>query len=395
MIDLPQELLDEIIGHLSTHAPSLRNCSLVAKSWLYPSRSHLFDVVNVQHVNTLKSWWSNISPENTELLQHVRLLHCRMPNPSSSSFSLANCVNFLTEYSSSLRQLKHLSLTSGCISSFNQFGTPSAFQHTLAALVLVDCGVTINILATLVNYFYNLVHLNLVNLQYLVDAQPASPLSRPLRKLSVGDFHPVCNLVLIDLLSGLQLQSEEVTIRSFLPSPSLAQRVINGVEASVRYLDLQKDLKCAYSSLGSCLTSYSTKYRHSIIVIGNPLTLSSCRELREVKICASPPETMEQDLLSSITSTHIEKIALNLGRSFRKLLPDHAYWGKLDRSLCHLADRLGCEGRLEVTIQIISKDGELEYDYGKYLPMFHGKGRVRVVGVTGTLLYCSSGTGQS
>ena len=104
---------------------------------------------------------------------------------------------------------------------------------------------------------------------------------------------------------------------------------------------------------------------------------------------------MDQDLLSSITSTNIEKIALDLGHSFYKFSPDHAYWRKLDHSLCHLADRLGCEDRLEVTIQIINKDGELEYDYGKYLPIFHGKGRVRVVGVTGALLYCSSGTGQS
>jgi hypothetical protein len=104
---------------------------------------------------------------------------------------------------------------------------------------------------------------------------------------------------------------------------------------------------------------------------------------------------MEQDLISSITSTNIEKIALNLGRSFHKLLPDHAYWGKLDYSLCHLVDRLRCEGRLEATIQITNKGGEPEYDYGKYLPMFHGKGRVRVVSGAGALLYCSGGTEQS
>ena len=146
---------------------------------------------------------------------------------------------------------------------------------------------------------------------------------------------------------------------------------------------------------GSCHTSYSTKYRDSIIVIGNPLTLSSCRELREVNICASPPETMDQDLLSSITSTNIEKIALDLGHSFYKFSPDHAYWRKLDHSLCHLVDRLGCEGRLEVTIQTVKLHDKLGYDYGKHLPMFHGKGRVRVVGGTGTLFYCSSGTGQS
>ena len=248
MIDLPQELLAKIIGHLSPHAPSLRNCSLVAKSWLYPSQSHLFHSVNVQGLYALRSWQTIISPANTELLQHVRSLHCTITYLSNSPLSRANCVEFLTEYSPSLRQLKRLSLALGHISSLNQLGTPSAFQHTLAGLSLVDCDVTINILATLVNYFYNLVDLHLCGLNYVVNDQPSPPLSRPLRKLTVANFYYRCDLTLIDQLSGLQPQCDEVTIWSFLPSPSLAQRVINGVEASVRYLHLGKDLKGAYSA---------------------------------------------------------------------------------------------------------------------------------------------------
>lgn len=112
--------------------------------------------------------------------------------------------------------------------------------------------------------------------------------------------------------------------------------------------------------------------------LGVPLTLSNCRELRELEICALCPRTMELDLISSITSANIRRI------SFTPLLslegqsdPDHTDWAKLDNSLCQLVGRLERGARLEVEFQALNTQawsGVL--DFKKYLPKFYEKGGV-------------------
>ena len=65
------ELLDEILNYLPPDDESLKNCSLVAKSWLRLSRQRLFENDFIQDAEC-QSWVDNIPPTNTELLQHVR-----------------------------------------------------------------------------------------------------------------------------------------------------------------------------------------------------------------------------------------------------------------------------------------------------------------------------------
>jgi hypothetical protein len=113
-------------------------------------------------------------------------------------------------------------------------------------------------------------------------------------------------------------------------------------------------------------------------VIGNPLTLSNCRQLHQLSIRMSPPDDLDLDLLSSITSTSIEKITFTLSNTHR-FPPDHIYWSRVDGRLCQLADRLGRQGRLEIEIRVY----HLVHDarHTDYLLGFQEKGQVRVVHV--------------
>ena len=108
--------------------------------------------------------------------------------------------------------------------------------------------------------------------------------------------------------------------------------------------------------------------------VGYPLTLSNCRELCELEISASRPGTMELNLISSITSTKLQRIA------FTQLLtrtpqPDRARWIQLDNSLCQLVDRLEGGVRLKVEFQTLNEeawwDGKLGFK--KHLPRFYEK----------------------
>jgi len=120
-----------------------------------------------------------------------------------------------------------------------------------------------------------------------------------------------------------------------------------------------------------------TEWRNSTVVVGNPLSLSNCRELCELKIYAPNPRTVELNLISSITSTKIQKIIFTQVLSPQESsASDRQNWTKLDGLLCRLVDRLEHGLRLEVEFQAPGKQerrgGGL--DFRKWLPMFYDKG---------------------
>lgn len=131
-------------------------------------------------------------------------------------------------------------------------------------------------------------------------------------------------------------------------------------------------------------------YRHSVTGLRKPLTLSNCRELCELEICLQSPENVEPDLVSSITSTNIQKITFTQSLAFCEGCVENTYWPRLENSLCRLVDRLRCGHWLEVEFHVYTPQNEL--DFGRYLSRFREKGRVRVLDeMTKMIVYCSDG----
>ena len=111
--------------------------------------------------------------------------------------------------------------------------------------------------------------------------------------------------------------------------------------------------------------------------MGNPLSLSNYREFRELEIYAAYPETLELNLISSIASTNIQRIAFTQASTPREPPgPGHPCWTQLDDSLCRLVGQLKCGLRLEVEFRVLNTQawwsGELGFK--KYLPRFYEKG---------------------
>lgn len=242
-MDLPPEIVDEIIGHLPVYdEKSIRNCSLVAKSWVHPSRRRLFENVHLRPDN-LKSWLRHVSPMNVKLLQHVRSLSYRIANTPDLPHGRMDRVDLLRYYSPSFHQLRHLMLSTGCLQSLIQIWDPSAFQHTLSSLSLWFCCLTASTLVTLINYFPNLAQLDLGGLIHEPSDQPIPPLFQPLRKLSVCEFNTYHDMGLLDQLLGLRPRCDEVAVGiSAADPPVLAQRVIDGVETTVKRLKFKGSL---------------------------------------------------------------------------------------------------------------------------------------------------------
>lgn len=175
---VPLELVEEIIGYIPKS--DLRSCSLVTKSWSNLCRKHLFEAVDI-HPGNSERWLDGISPANVELLECVRALTYSEYSPILRN-SIWPAYHTLREYSPSFRRLSRLTLCFSHISppTFSLWlEVFSTFQHTLSHITLGDCTTTKRIFVTLINFFPNLVRLDVHHIEYYKEDKPIPPLVRP------------------------------------------------------------------------------------------------------------------------------------------------------------------------------------------------------------------------
>src|SRR5258708_3715394 len=162
-MDLPQELIDKIIGILASDVPSLHSCSLVATSWIQPSRRRLFKNILISR-DTHQRWLDRISPTNAELLYNIRsFAYISDSNARGGNPRAPYRIDSFHHYLPSLCRLETLGLQFMSLGPDvpQQIGLFSAFQHTLSSLFLRNCHVTSSAFITLINHFPLLADLKL------------------------------------------------------------------------------------------------------------------------------------------------------------------------------------------------------------------------------------------
>ncbi|KAF9648099.1 hypothetical protein BDM02DRAFT_2349858 [Thelephora ganbajun] len=346
---LPEELLDEIFSHLSPlDSRVLQNCSLVSKSWLQPSQRLLFAIIIIGPA-TYRSWLDNISPTNTGLLRHVRLLACRFGGGGTADSRWG--VHTLQDYLPSFFQLQQLifermSIETAICEHLQWF---SAFQHALSSLSLVRVSITWSAFVALVGYFPNLRDLVIFETSFQVDDQPIPPLPHALRgKLSVS-FGRAMEFP-IDRFVGLKLEYEELEMYGAYEACLVA-----AVEQSLKHLTIGPS---SFESTSS---------------------LSRCPELRQLWTSRAFPQEGERILISSITSTNLRKLV------FPQFWPDflkNTCWVPFDDMICRLVDRLQASGykhilelEFRACFEVLGEEVHVE----DFLPKFQEKGLVRIV----------------
>jgi len=79
MSNLPRELLDHIVDLLHGSKTPLRNCSLVSKSWVARTRTHLFAEVHFQTTESLESWKKTFPDPSTSPARYAKALSVGCP----------------------------------------------------------------------------------------------------------------------------------------------------------------------------------------------------------------------------------------------------------------------------------------------------------------------------
>ena len=117
----------------------------------------------------------------------------------------------------------------------------------------------------------------------------------------------------------------------------------------------------------------------SVTEVPHSLTLSNCPELRELEIYAWYPMSPGLALISSITSTKIQRISFTKTPIRRGRIVYPETWAELDNSLCRLVDRLECGLRLEVEFRGFNEEEwwGVKGGFEGCLPRSYEKGVIR------------------
>jgi len=244
-MSLPRELIEEILSYLSSRdkqdQQSLRNCSLVAKSWINPSRRRLFKTVVIRKRDR-QSWLDKISPSNTELLRHVHSF-C-FSGSDRGSFSEFTDIKDLYVYFPSFRRLHTIRLFGVRVLSDipERIEMFSPCQQILSSLILADVSFPWRSFIVLIDYFPNLRNLKLSSLYFRGDNGNPPPLSRPLRgKLRINLSQMATVLTFSDwLCTGPEVEYKDLAIDlGYLPGTHSRRRIVAACGKTLTRLRLQ------------------------------------------------------------------------------------------------------------------------------------------------------------
>ena len=233
MNSLPQEIFYQITSYLSLDdKKSLRNCSLVARSWRRASQRRLFESVKIP-LGNLGSW---LRGGVFGFSGYTRQLTCykeKGATPWPTEESLGKRSDF---------KLEHLTLCSAYVLSLDRINLFSVFKQSLSGITLSKCDVKKSVLVSLIEYFPRLERLCL---EELLCGDPYEEthvsLSRdPLKKLRINKG-PGGSLELLQELTKLGLRSDEVALGPSFPShaqAALTNCLIHAFGASAKCLRL-------------------------------------------------------------------------------------------------------------------------------------------------------------
>ena len=195
-MQLPQELVEDIVDCLSHDRPTLEACSLVAKTWLPRSRHHLFGSVSLNS-ESAKKWCSAIRPGPNGPSHLVRTLSLQQ---SQGRYWLgAESLDDISDHFSSFRRVEDLSVAWLDLGDFEPGSLARHFAHygsSLRSLRLSYICADFSALITLLRLFPNLKDL-LIHTPDLCDDGPPLRISK-----TTPPYHGFLNLLSFDSASS-------------------------------------------------------------------------------------------------------------------------------------------------------------------------------------------------
>jgi len=262
-MQLPQELVEDVVDCLSNDRPVLESCSLVATTWLPRSRHHLFNRVSLNG-DTAKKWCSAIPPGPDGPSNLVRAL--TLQQAQGYRWLETKSLDDISDHFSSFRRVEDLSITWLDLGDFEPGSLARHFLHygsSLRSLRLSYLCADFSALTTFLQLFPNLQDI----LIHTPDLREDGP---PLRVSRINP--PSCGF-----LNLLSFDSASSPFLSHLASLDLRFSSISAYDCNFSSgSPLSRLLETSSSSLRSLELEYTTFCRYSIPIHRvTPINLAS------------------------------------------------------------------------------------------------------------------------
>ncbi|KAF9790872.1 hypothetical protein BJ322DRAFT_1017500 [Thelephora terrestris] len=359
---LPQDLLDEIFNLIYDEYDdneTLRACSLVEKSWVYPTQRLLFSCIDVD-IGSYPPWEGRTGPGKAEPFDHTHsLFYFRSRHHGCDT---------LPRQLPPFRQLQTLTLSGPNFpKNFSQhLEVFSAFQHTLSSLTSDCVEISWPSCFAIVCYFPNLSDLDIISPCSGDDnEEPMVPSRRLHGRLRVDEVMYLTTF--LDQLSSMQVAYDELEITR--------EAIFWNTEGP----DYQHLINMLFE-----LHQYQRQNQTNTFPGNAVLDLQNCSELQELVLYR--PYSCERlcATIASITSQNIHKILYDavvspLDADRRQALED---------AMCGLVGRLrtlGYEDTPEVEFQLSPDAFDSIQDLcGDFFLKFREDGQLVISTLSGT-----------
>ena len=376
-MQLPQELVEDIVDRLSDDRPTLEICSLVATTWLPRSKAHIFNRVFLNSDNA-KKWCSAVRPGPDGPSHLVRTLS--LQQAQGYRWLGTKILDEISDHFSSFRRVENLSITWLDLGDFEPGSLTRHFVHfgsSLRSLRLSYICADSSALIAFIRLFPNLEDL-LIHTPDLCDDSPPSHVSRP-----SPPFHGSLNLLSFDSssspfvshLAGLDLRFSSISAFNCDFSSGLPLNDLLGASSSsLHSLELEYITFCAYS-FPFCASRPSISFLTAECV---NVSLMRCENLQDVTVGAfeeARPPSLLFSLLSTLCSYHIKHLTVDFTAMPGPHWPE---WKAVDSHLLQMAERCGLEQGPEVVLRTrLGMPGDA-VDVRQLLPMYLDIGQVRL-----------------
>lgn len=149
-MDLPQEIVDEVIDNLAFDFKTLRSTSLVRKSWTHRSRLRLFHFIPFNSLDQLERWSLSISSDPNGIASYPRVILLSLDGPKSWVEPV-----YLDEFCDHFRSfsaVERLAISGLETTKFDAISTPRYFGNFAATVRSLELRIAIGPPAALLSF---------------------------------------------------------------------------------------------------------------------------------------------------------------------------------------------------------------------------------------------------
>ena len=219
-MDLPQEIVDEVIDNLAFDFETLKSTSLVRKSWTHRSHLRLFHFLPINSLNRLEKWSQSISPDPQGIASYPRsiLLSFGTPRHWVEPATLDRFYDHFRSFS----RVERLVISGFKAHKFDATSIPRYFGNFAATVRYLEVRTAIGTPASMLSFICAFPLLDDLAMEFPTTTTGGSEIRKVMYSASVPSFKGKLRLLdmfyesnpLVELLCTLPLPFHTISVSS-------------------------------------------------------------------------------------------------------------------------------------------------------------------------------------